>query len=334
MPPEPETPETREKPPALVAMSAEHWPRLFPPDLRHRLEQLVRLDPAGPVDRLDDLDRLAEVEVLITGWGCPIVDNRILDNAPKLRAVLHAAGSVKGHLGREVWERGIVVSSAAAANAVPVAEFTLGAILLAGKGAFDLRERYRRERTFELGYIHADVGNHGRTVGLIGASRIGRQVLELLRPFGFRVQVYDPYAEDVASVDLRTLLSTSDIVSVHAPLTAETLHMLGSTELELLGDGAILINTARGQVVDTDALIGELSSGRITAILDVTEPEPLPADSPLFTLPNAFVTPHIAGSHGSELARLGGCVTAELERFLAGEPLLHGITPADLDHTA
>ncbi|GAA3091947.1 phosphoglycerate dehydrogenase-like enzyme [Kribbella aluminosa] len=321
------------KPPALVALSAEHWPPLFPPDLRRRLDRLVRLE--GPVDRFD-LDRLAEVEVLITGWGCPAVDRHVLEAAPKLRAVLHAAGSVKGHLSREVWERGIVVSSAVDANAVPVAEFTLGAILLAGKGAFDLRERYRRERTFELGHIHPGIGNHGRTVGLIGASRVGRQVLELLRPFGFRVQVHDPYAADldVPLVDLSTLLRTSDIVSVHAPLTAETQQLLGSAELALLRDGTTLINTARGQVVDTDALIGELISGRISAVLDVTEPEPLPSDSVLFTLPNAFVTPHIAGSHGNELARLGGCVTAELERFLAGEPLHFGISATDLDRAA
>lgn len=332
-------PPVPEKLPALVAMSPEHWPQLFPADVRRRLEQFALVDPAGPVDRFDDpraLDRLAEVEVLISGWGCPAVDRAFLEAAPKLRAVLHAAGSVKGHLSREVWERGIVVSSAAAANAVPVAEFALGAILMAGKGAFDLRERYRRERTFELGYIHPDIGNNGRTVGLIGASRIGRMVLDLLRPFGFRVQVYDPYAGDldVPTVDLGTLLRTSDIVSVHAPLTAETQHLLGRSELALLRDGATLINTARGQLIDTDALTAELISGRITAVLDVTEPEPLPSASPLFELPNAFVTPHIAGSHGNELARLGLCVADELARLVAGEPLRFGIGIADLDRAA
>lgn len=328
-----------EKPPALAVMSPEHWPRLFPADVRRRLEQFALLDPAGPVDRFDDprvADRLAAVEVLITGWGCPVVDRRLLEAAPKLRAVLHAAGSVKGHLSREVWERGIVVSSAAAANAVPVAEFTLGAILMAGKGAFDLRERYRRERSFELGYIHPDLGNNGRTVGLIGASRIGRLVLDLLRPFGFRVQVYDPYAADldVPTVELETLLRTSDIVSVHAPSTAETRHLLGRSELALLRDGATLINTARGELIDTDALTAELISGRITALLDVTEPEPLPPGSPLFRLPNAFLTPHIAGSHGNELARLGLCVADELGRLVAGEPLRFGIGVADLDRAA
>ena len=328
-----------DRPPALIAMSPQHWPSLFPDAVRWRIDELVTFDPTVVVDRFDDprvADRLSEVEVLITGWGCPVIGRRVLDAAPKLRAILHAAGSVKGHVMPEVWERGIVVSSAAAANAVPVAEFALGAILLAGKGAFGLRERYRTDRSFELGFIHPDVGNYGRTVGLIGASRIGRQVLDLLRPLDFRLQLYDPYAEDlgIPGVDLPTLLSTSDIVSVHAPLTAETRHLLGRPQLAQLRDGAVLINTARGQLVDTEALVEELGSGRIAAVIDVTDPEPLPADSPLFTLPNAFVTPHIAGSHGNELARLGACVADELRRFVAGRPLRFPVLAADLDHVA
>jgi phosphoglycerate dehydrogenase-like enzyme len=320
-------------------MSSQHWPVLFPDAVRLRLGELVSFDPTVIVDRFDDprvADRFGDLEILITGWGCPVLDDRFLDAAPKLRAVLHAAGSVKGHVTPAVWERGIVVSSAASANAVPVAEFALGAILLAGKGAFDLRERYRRDRSFELGYIHPDVGNYGRTVGLIGASRIGRQVIDLLRRLDFHVQVYDPYAEDlgVPGVDLPTLLSTSDIVSVHAPLTPETHHLLDRSRLALLRDGAVLINTARGQLIDPDALIDELSTGRISAVLDVTDPEPLAADSPLFELPNAFVTPHIAGSHGNELARLGACVAEELHRFVTGDSLRFPVAAADLDHLA
>jgi phosphoglycerate dehydrogenase-like enzyme len=275
---------------------------------------------------------LADAEILITGWGCPMVDLHTLDTMPKLRAVLHAAGSVKGHLCPEVWERGVVVSSAASANAIPVAEYTLGVILLAGKGVFDLRERYRRDRAFELGFIHPAIGNYGRRVGLIGASRIGRQVIDLLRPFDFDVQVYDPYADDldVPVVDLPALLATSDIVSVHAPATRETYRMLGREQLALMPDGATLVNTARGQLVDNDALTAELRSGRLAAVIDVTDPEPLPPDSPLFSLPNAFVTPHVAGSHGTELARLGASVADELQRFLAGDPLAFPVTLDDL----
>lgn len=326
-----------DRPPAVFVLSAEHWPSLFPAAVLRRIGELVDCDPVLVVDRFDDPrleGRLADLEILITGWGCPAVDVPLLDAMPKLRAVLHAAGSVKGHLCPEVWERGVAVSSAASANAVPVAEYTLGAILLAGKGAFGLRERYRRERGFELGFIHPDVGNYGRTVGIIGASRIGRQVIDLLRPLDFNVQVYDPYAEDVDVVDLATLLSTSDIVSVHAPSTPETYRMIGREQLALMPDGATLINTARGQLVDTEALTAELLSGRLAAILDVTDPEPLPPGSPLFSLPNAFLTPHVAGSHGNELTRLGACVADELQRFLAGDPLRFPVTLADLDRGA
>lgn len=324
-----------DRPPAVFMLSAEHWPSLFPAAVLHRIGELVACDPALVVDRFDDPrleGRLADVEVLITGWGCPAIDVPALDAMPKLRAVLHAAGSVKGHLCPEVWERGIAVSSAAAANAVPVAEYALGAILLAGKGAFGLRERYRREQKFELGFIHPDVGNYGRTVGIVGASRIGRQVIDLLRPLDFRLQVYDPYAQDldVPVVDLATLLATSDIVSVHAPSTPETYQLLGRDQLALMPDGATIVNTARGQLVDTEALIAELRSGRLAAVIDVTDPEPLPPGSPLFKLPNAFVTPHIAGSHGNELTRLGACVADELQRFLAGDPLRFPVTLADL----
>lgn len=328
-----------DRPPAVVAMSAVHWPSLFPDAVRRRLGELIAFDPAVIVERLDDPrlgNRLADAEILITGWGCPPIDRAALDAMPKLRAVLHAAGSVKAHLGPEVWERGIVVTSAASANAVPVAEFTLGVILLAGKGVFGLRERYRRDRGFELGFIHDGVGNYRRTVGLIGASRIGKQVIDLLRSFDFQVQVYDPYADglDVPVVDLPTLLATSDIVSVHAPSTAETYRLLGREQLALMPDGATLVNTARGELVDPEALIAELATGRLSAVLDVTDPEPLPPGSALFDLPNAFVTPHVAGSHGNELARLGACVADELSRFLSAEPLLHPVSLADLDRGA
>lgn len=328
-----------DRPVALFALAAEHWPLLFPPTVRQRLGELADIDTDLVVDSFDDprvAGRLDDLEVLVTGWGCPPLDEEFLARAPKLRAVLHAAGSVKGHVSTAVWERGIVVSSAAAANAIPVAEYALGTILLAGKGVFALREHYRSGRSFTLAYIHPEVGNYGRRVGIIGASRIGRQVIELLRPFDFEICLYDPYAEDlgVPRVSLPELLASSDIVSVHAPSTPETHHMIDRAGLALLPDGAVLINTARGELVDTEALIGELRSGRISAVLDVTDPEPLQPNSELFDLPNVFITPHIAGSHGNELARLGMSAANELERLVTGRPLLHEVTLADLDRVA
>ncbi|WP_433440985.1 hydroxyacid dehydrogenase [Nonomuraea sp. CA-141351] len=325
------------RPKALFAMSEEHLALLFPAPLLRRLDTLADIDVALVAERFDDPRLpLADTEILLTGWGCPPLDEALLDATPRLRAVLHAAGSVKSLVTPACWERGLLISSAAAANAVPVAEYTVGTILLAGKGVFALNERYRRERAFTLAKIEEGIGNNGRRVGVVGASRIGRKVLELLAPYDLDLCLYDPYTRvpGVPQASLEELLRRSDIVSLHAPATPETRHMIDRARLALMPDGAVLINTARGSLVDTDALVTELRSGRLSAILDVTEPEPLPSDSPLFDLPNAFLTPHIAGSHGNELARMGAVVVDELERLTAGLPLAHRVNHDDLDRVA
>ncbi|MEV0235645.1 hydroxyacid dehydrogenase [Nonomuraea sp. NPDC050786] len=325
------------RPKALFAMSEEHLALLFPAPLLRRLDTLADIDVTLVAERFDDPRLpLADTEILLTGWGCPPLDEALLAAAPRLRAVLHAAGSVKSLVTPACWERGLLVSSAAAANAVPVAEYTVGMILLAGKGVFALNERYRRDRAFTLAKIEQGIGNNGRRVGVVGASRIGRKVLELLAPYDLDLCLYDPYTRvpGVPQASLEELLRRSDIVSLHAPATPETRHMLDRGRLALMPDGAVLINTARGSLVDTDALVAELRSGRLSAILDVTEPEPLPSGSPLFDLPNAFLTPHIAGSHGNELARMGAVVVDELERLAAGLPLAHRVNHDDLDRVA
>ncbi|MFF8904655.1 hydroxyacid dehydrogenase [Streptomyces olivaceoviridis] len=333
-----------ERPQALFAMAARNVPLVFPPELLARLRACVDLDPAlvaHDFTRARVREVLARTEILVTGWGCPRLDVAVLDAAPKLRAVLHAAGSVKGFTTPEVWQRGIAVSSAAAANAVPVAEYTLAMILLAGKDVFALRDRLRDRRAFPYGDILPGIGNHGRRVGVVGASRIGRRLLGLLRPHDLAVTLADPYVDaaeaarlGAALLPLDELLRTSDIVTLHAPQTAETRHLIGARELALMPAGSVLVNTARGALVDHEALIAELRAGRLGAVLDVTDPEPLPADSPLYDLPNAFLTPHLAGSQGNEVARLGRVVVEEAERLSAGDGLLHAVDPAELGRTA
>ncbi|MFJ9152136.1 hydroxyacid dehydrogenase [Streptomyces sp. NPDC102270] len=333
-----------ERPQALFAMTAENVPLVFPPEVLARLREWVDIDPGLVAEDLTDpalADVLARTEILVTGWGCPRLDAAVLDAAPKLRAVLHSAGSVKGFATPEVWRRGITVSSAAEANAVPVAEYTLAAILLAGKDVFVRRERVRTEGAAAGWGIVPGIGNHGRRVGVIGASRIGRKVIELLRPFDLSVSLTDPYVDESAAAELGVpllplddLLRTCEIVSVHAPETAETRHLIGRRELALMPDAGVLINTARGSLVDTDALVDELRTGRLSAILDVTDPEPLPTDSPLHDLPNAFVTPHLAGSQGNELARLGLAVVAEAERVVSGGAVAYPVLLEALEHGA
>ncbi|MFE5814592.1 hydroxyacid dehydrogenase [Streptomyces sp. NPDC056479] len=331
-------------PRAVFAMDPVHLPLLFPPPLMARLMQTAAIDPALVVRDFADpatAEALAGAEVLITGWGCPRLDADALAAAPALRAVLHAAGSVRSLVGDALWKAGVAVSSAVTGNALPVAEYTLAMILLAGKDTFTHRERFRASHTYPSAAETAATGNVGRRVGVIGASRVGRRLLELLRPFDFTVLLHDPYvsAAEAAAfgaelLSLEDLLRHSDIVSLHAPDIPETYRMLDGDRLALIRDGGVLINTSRGALVDPEALTDELVSGRLHAVLDVTEPEPLPAGSPLYHLPNVFLTPHIAGSLGNELERLGRIVVEELERVVDGVALVHEVREVDLVRVA
>ncbi|KJY43087.1 MULTISPECIES: hydroxyacid dehydrogenase [unclassified Streptomyces] len=286
--------------------------------------------------------RLAEAEVLFTGWGCPPLDAGALERMPRLRAVVHAAGSVKHHVTEACWERGLLVSSAAAANAVPVAEYTLAAILFANKRVLESAHAYRAARApIDLLRRYPAVGNYHRTVGIVGASLIGRRVMELLRPFDLRVLVHDPYADPAElaalggeSCALDELLRRSDVVSLHAPALPRTRHLLDAARLALMPDGATLVNTARGSLVDTVALTEELVAGRLHAVLDHTEPEVLPTGSPLYNLPNVLLTPHVAGSLGGELDRLAATAVEELERYAMGLDFRYAVDRGRLAYSA
>lgn len=285
---------------------------------------------------------LAEAEILLSSWGCPPLDAAVLAQAPRLRANVHAAGTVKMHITDDCWARGLRVSSAAAANAVPVAEYTLGAILLANKAVFPIQRRYQQERGFLWWPAEfPGLGNYRKTVGIVGASFVGRKVIEWLRPFDFQVLVYDPFlpaegAEElgVRKVELDELMQGSDIVSLHAPALLETRRMISREMLASMRDGATLINTARGWLVDEPALEAELVKGRLRAVIDTTEPEILPAESPLYDLPNVFLTPHIAGAMGAETQRMATLAIDEIERYSRGECFCYEVTRADLARIA
>jgi phosphoglycerate dehydrogenase-like enzyme len=333
------------RPRTLVAMGSGVARRMLTEPVRERLAELADGDPAVIATELRSARAravLADAEVLFTSWGCPPLTEEVLVAAPGLRAVVHAAGSVKPHVTDACWARGIRVSSAATANAIPVAEYTVAAILFANKRVFQIAAHYRRHRQqadWEARF--PGMGNLGKTVGIVGASRVGRRVIELLRPFDLRVVLTDPYLNapesrglDAALVSLDELLSTADVVSVHAPALPETHHLIDAPRLALMRDGATLINTARASLIDQKALTAELASGRLYAVLDVTEPETLPADSVLYDLPNVVLTPHIAGSLGGELARMANSALDELNRYARGLPFAHPITREDLARSA
>ena len=279
------------------------------------------------------------VDACITSWGSPRFTERVLENADRLRIIGHAAGSVKPYVTEEVFRRGIVVVNAADVIAVSVAEFALAMILNCLRRVPDFVEAMRRRdwdyksrRSFETGDLR------GKIVGLIGFGLVARQLAELLKPFKVRILVYDPYVppEEVekrgcAPASLETLLKESDVVSIHAALTEETYHMIGERELRMMKRTAVLVNTARGAVVDTQALVKALREGWIAAAaLDVFEQEPLPPDHPLYELENAYLTPHVAGPSDERRRELLGAVVKELERFFSGRELTIAVRPEEL----
>lgn len=329
-------------PRVVLAMHPAVLPRLLDDRLLDRLAAVSTIDAGLVLDEFTTpaaVRALESAEVLLTCWGCPSVDESVLEKAPKLGAIVHGAGTVKGFLDPECWRRGLRVSSAAAANAVPVAEFTVAMIVLANKYALPLAAAFRADPTRrDWTSTYPDLGGYRKTVGLVGASRVGRKVIELLAAYDLDVMLSDPTidAADAARlgvrlVDLETLLASADVVSVHAPDIPATRNLLDAGRLRLIRDGATLINTARGRIIDTDALTAELVTGRFHAVLDVTHPEPLPAGHPLFDLPNVLLTPHIAGSLGNEILRMGEHAVSEVERYAAGLEFAHPVLEAQLD---
>lgn len=331
-----------ERPNLVLAMRPDIVDLVLPAPLRARLDTLAAVHPTLVTEIGSDAAAaaLADAQVLLTGWGSPAVDGAVLALTPRLGAVIHAAGTVKHHVGPEVWQRGIAVSSAADANAAPVIDFTMATVVLAARRTLGSAAEYHRGR---LPTYQNRRGADGAVVGVIGASRIGRGVIARLRAAGsgFRILLADPYvtpadaaALGVEPVTLDELCRTSDIVTVHAPDLPETHHLLDARRLHLLRDGAAVINTARGRLLDTEALTRECATGRIDAYLDVTEPEPLPAGHPLHTLRNVLLTPHIAGCQGTEVQRLGAYAVDELERWIRHRPLLGRVHADDLARIA
>lgn len=332
------------KPRTVLAMDRDTKHALLDGPALARLGAVSHLDPTFLVTDFSAVDpaRLRDAEVLLTGWGCPPLTEDALALLPVLRAVVHTAGTVKGLMTDAAWRRGLHVTSAAEANARPVAEYTVAAIVFANKRVLATSRAYREARS-QLNplALYPGIGNYRRTIGVIGASRIGRRVIELLRSYEAHVLVHDPYlapeeadALGVEPVPLDELMGRSDVVTVHAPQTPETRHLIDGTRLALMRDGATLVNTARGSLVDTQALTAELVSGRLHAVLDVTQPDVLPPASPLYELPNVLLTPHIAGSLGNELGRLAASATEELERYARGLPFVHAVHPGTLAHSA
>ncbi len=273
------------------------------------------------------IEMLREAEGVMSSWGTVPLTRAIVEAAPSLRIWAHAAGSVKRMVAEDAWDSGVAVTSAAPAIADDVAEITMAFITMGLRNIV----HYMRGMAANEPVDKDDARSlYRKTVGVISASHVGRRVIELLRPYDTRILLYDPFvSEDQAAslgaelADLDKIARESDVVTCHAPRLPETRHMLGERHFRAMRDDAVVVNTSRGDNLDESALIGELERGRLFAFLDVASPEPPAADSPLRRLPNAALTPHIAGVKSF---RTGAMAVEELLRYFAGEPQVHRVT--------
>lgn len=328
-----------------LAMPQEVADRIFPPRVLAALESgatLLNREPMTEFTSARSLAILADTDALVTGWGCSRIDAKVLDAAPKLRYILHSGGTVKNHVDPVCWERGVEISTAADANAIPVAEYTVAMVILANKRVLQVGRKVHALRTMVHAEDHfPDLGNYNKRVGIIGASKIGRHVIRLLGQYELETVVFDPFLSDaeatamgVAKVSLEELCATSDVVSLHAPSLPSTRNMISAGLIATFKAGATFINTARGELVDQQALLERIEQDDLYAVLDVTTPWDLPADSGLFTHPHVLVTPHMAGSMGTELERMAMSCVGEAHRVARGGTLLFALAAEQLELTA
>ena len=319
--------------------------RVYGPEQVARVSALCEIVAASIPNTEPETVKIAlrGAEIVMSTWGMPKMTEDILDAAPDLQIIIYGASSVKGFVTDAVYDRGITVTTAAAANGRSVAEFTMAVITLSLKNVWAHMDSIREQG--RAGWKRPDWGKarelYQATIGVISASSIGRELLRLLRSHECNVLVYDPHLTPEEAVelgasktDLDDLVTRSDVVSLHAPNLPELRHMIGAHQFKLMKDGAVFVNTARGALVDEDALVAELRTGRIMACLDVTHPEPPDESSLLYSLPNCILTPHLAGAHAMDCRSMGALCVEELERYLAGKPPLHPVTRARLPITS
>ncbi len=314
----------------------------FPPALRRAIGARVRLRNVAPdgLCAVPTPEDLAEARIILSTWGMPVLDAAFLAAAPRLQAVFYAAGSVKSFATEAARERGISICSAVEANAIPVAEYTLAMTLLSLKHVWASLREAPAERGRRL--TQEPPGAYGATVGLISLGAVGRAAARLLADHDLHILAYDPItapdaaaALGVEAVSLAEIFSRSDVVSIHAPRLPETEGMIGVHLVRSMKVNATLINTSRGALIDEEGLCTVLRERPdLTAILDVTDPEPPTPESSLRTLPNVLLTPHVAGSRGDEVSRMGWWMLQELERYLDGAPLKHQVEYAILARLA
>ena len=306
------------------------------------------LEPYGQVGEVDEAsgseDAVAEA---IVGAEVAVVHHapvtrRVLEAADELRIVVCTRGGPVNVNLDAATQRGVAVSYAPGRNAPAAAEYAIG-LLLAAMRRIPETHAALREGAWRGDYYawdRAGLELEGATVGLIGYGAIGRRVARLLHAFGAQILVADPYLDGAElevgeRVEVSELLERSQVVSLHARLSDETRGMIGRAEIARMPRGSVLVNTARGELLDTAALCDALDSGHLAAAaLDVFEQEPLPSDSRLLRTPRVVATPHLAGATRQTARRAARIAAEEVARYASGEPLRHVANPAVLSRVS
>ena len=304
-------------------------------------DKMAKFGEVSVYDRVDFSDKeyylnfVKGATIILTSWDSPVIDKEILDACPNLKAVVHGAGSVRPIISDEFIARKIRITNSAVAIGEGVAETALGFAISACKGFYWL-DRDTSNGLWQENIKQTVTDFYDIKVGVISGGFVGKHMVKLLQNFHVDVLLYDPFLskEEIEKlgaekVELDELLKECDVISIHAPGIPATENMLNADNLPLIKEGAILINTARGSIINQDALIKELKTGRFKACLDVTYPEPPAKDNPLRNMDNVILTPHIAGTATNGLKRVALHVCDEIERLTKGEKMK---TEVDLDN--
>ena len=305
-----------------------------------KIKKLVDLDEEvySEEDILANPKKFKDVEYIFSTWSMPGGgDIKLVDYFPKLKVLFYAAGSVK-YFANEYLEKGVRITSAYAANAVPVAEFTVGQILLANKG-FYYSSFLAKQDKYELAHDYSEKhkGNYDAKIGIIGVGMIGRKVIELLKHYRFEILGFDDFLDEkqmrklgAKKATLEEIFTKCHIVSNHLANVPETVGILKEEHFRMMKPNSTFINTGRGAQVDEDGFLRVMAERKdLTALLDVTVNEP-PKRKEFFTLHNIFLTPHIAGSMSNEVKRMSQYMIDEFKRYLKGEDMHYEITAEKL----
>jgi phosphoglycerate dehydrogenase-like enzyme len=326
---------------AFFGDSVSSLEKVYSADQRKRLAEVFDVVPefvnSSNLDKM--LPALADLDVIFSTWGMLKMDESALSKMPRLKVVFYAAGSVQG-FARPFLEKGIRVTTARRANGQPVAEFALAQIILSLKGYFVNTREYREKRGKQGCAVGP--GAYGETIALLGCGTIARQLLALLRPLDIKVLVFDPFLDErearqlgVARASLEDCFERACVVSNHIPNLESTRNALKGNHFASMRKGAVFINTGRGATVENEGFVKVFKERPdLTALLDVTWPEPLPPDSPLFDMPNVHVSTHIAGSANTEVARMGDETIADFYEWLQNGALRDEVTLKMLDTMA